>query len=298
MQNSNLKLVREYIVITFALCFYVFGWTGFLIPNQIPGGGITGISTILNYALGWHVSYSYFIINVALLILGTIIMGRGFGAKTIYSIVVSSIYFEFFPLIPWTSEITDPLINAIVGGGCCGVGIALVFTQGGSTGGIDIIALVINKYRDITPGRIYVISDFLIISSILFFPDKNLQDIVYGYIMTVAFSTTVDQLLTGSKQAVQLLIITSKYEELADKLCFQMSKGVTLINSIGWYKKSDSKILMVVVRKNLLQEVMAAIKEVDHNAFFTVSSVVGVYGEGFEKVKAKIKKSINTNKGI
>ena len=294
MQHCSLKLIREYIIITVALCFYVFGWTGFLIPNQIPGGGITGISTILNYAFGWHVSYSYFIINVILLVVGTIIMGRGFGVKTVYSIVVSSIYFEFFPLIPWTSEITDSLINAIVGGGCCGVGIALVFTQGGSTGGIDIIALVINKYRDITPGRIYVISDFLIISSILFLPDKNLQDVVYGYIMTVAFSTTVDQLLTGSKQAVQLLIITSKYKELADKLCFEMDKGVTSINSMGWYKKSEGRILMVVVRKNRLQEVMGAIKEVDHNAFFTVSSVMGVYGEGFEMIKAKIKKNNDT----
>lgn len=298
MKNCNLKLVREYLIITLALCFYVFGWTAFLIPNQIPGGGTTGISTILNYAFGWHVSYTYFIINVALLLVGTIVMGHGFGIKTVYSIVVSSIYFEFFPLIPWTSDITDPLINAIIGGGCCGVGIALVFTQGGSTGGIDIIALIINKYRDITPGRIYVVSDFLIISSILFLPDKNLQDVVYGYIMTIAFSQTVDQLLTGTKQAVQLLIITSKYQELADKLCFEMSKGVTMINSIGWYKKSDSKILMVVVRKNLMQEVMAAVKEVDPNAFFTVSTVMGVYGEGFERVKAKIKKSIETKKGI
>jgi uncharacterized membrane-anchored protein YitT (DUF2179 family) len=112
--------------------------------------------------------------------------------------------------------------------------------------------------------------------------------------MTVAFSTTVDQLLTGSKQAVQLLIITSKYKELADKLCFEMDKGVTSINSMGWYKKSEGRILMVVVRKNRLQEVMGAIKEVDHNAFFTVSSVMGVYGEGFEMIKAKIKKNNDT----
>ena len=173
MQNNKYRLLKEYFIITVALCFYVFGWTGLLIPNQIPGGGITGISTILNYAFGRHVSYSYLIINVALLVLGTIIMGRGFGMKTVYSIVVSSIYFEYFPLIPWVSDITDPLINAILGGGCCGIGIALVFTQGGSTGGIDIIALIINKYKEITPGKIYVVSDFLSYPLSFFFPTRT-----------------------------------------------------------------------------------------------------------------------------
>lgn len=276
-----------------ALALYVFSWTAFLIPNGITAGGVTGMSTILNFAFGWHISYTYLILNAVLLIAGTIIMGKGFGFKTIYCILVSTLYFEFFPMIPWVSNIDDNLINSIVGGAMSACGIALVFTQGGSTGGIDIIALVINKYREVSPGRVFMVSDFLIISSVLFLPDKSLQDIVYGYVVTVAFSYTVDQLLTGSKQSVQMLIISSKYEEIANRLCFEMDKGVTAINALGWYKKSSSMMIMVVTRKDKMYEVMAAVKEIDNKSFFTVSTVMGVYGEGFEEFKAKRK---NRNK--
>ena len=283
------KTIKEYSVMAFALALYVFSWTAFLIPNGITAGGVTGMSTILNFAFGWHISYTYLILNAVLLIAGTIIMGKGFGFKTIYCILVSTLYFEFFPMIPWVSNIDDNLINSIVGGAMSACGIALVFTQGGSTGGIDIIALVINKYREVSPGRVFMVSDFLIISSVLFLPDKSLQDIVYGYVVTVAFSYTVDQLLTGSKQSVQMLIISSKYEEIANRLCFEMDKGVTAINALGWYKKSSSMMIMVVTRKDKMYEVMAAVKEIDNKSFFTVSTVMGVYGEGFEEFKAKRK---------
>ena len=281
------KTIKEYSVMAVALALYVFSWTAFLIPNGITAGGVTGMSTILNFAFGWHISYTYLILNAVLLIAGTIIMGKGFGFKTIYCILVSTLYFEFFPMIPWVSNIDDNLINSIVGGAMSACGIALVFTQGGSTGGIDIIALVINKYREVSPGRVFMVSDFLIISSVLFLPDKSLQDIVYGYVVTVAFSYTVDQLLTGSKQSVQMLIISSKYEEIANRLCFEMDKGVTAINALGWYKKSSSMMIMVVTRKDKMYEVMAAVKEIDNKSFFTVSTVMGVYGEGFEEFKAK-----------
>lgn len=289
MHNKVYKTVKEYTVMAFALALYVFSWTAFLIPNEITAGGVTGVSSILNYAFGIPISYSYLVINVVLLVAGTIILGKGFGFKTIYCVLVSTLYFEFFPLIPWVSNIEDNLINSIIGGAMSGAGISLVFTQGGSTGGIDIIALVINKFKEVAPGKVFMVSDCLIISSILFLPDKSLQDIVYGYIVTVAFSYTVDQILTGSKQSVQMLIITNKYEEIADKLCFDLNKGVTAINSIGWYKKSESMIIMVVTRKNMMHQVMAAVKEIDHHAFLTVSTVMGVYGEGFEQVKAKSK---------
>ena len=289
MNSKTLKTVKEYSVMAFALALYVFSWTAFLIPNQITAGGVTGLSTILNYAFGLPVSLTYLVLNVVLLVAGTIIMGKGFGFKTIFCVLVSTVYFEFFPYIPWVSNIEDNLINSIIGGAMSGAGISIVFTQGGSTGGIDIIALVLNKFMEVQPGRVFMIADFLIISSILLLPDKSIQDVVYGYVVTVAFSYTIDQMLTGSKQSVQMLIITGKYQEVADKLCFEMDKGVTAINSLGWYKKSQSMIIMVVTRKDNMHEVMAAVKETDPKAFLTVSTVMGVYGEGFEQVKAKSK---------
>ncbi|MBQ6572894.1 MAG: YitT family protein [Bacteroidales bacterium] len=289
MHNKVYKTIKEYSVMAFALALYVFSWTAFLIPNQITAGGVTGLSTILNYAFGLPVSLTYLVLNVVLLVAGTIIMGKGFGFKTIFCVLVSTVYFEFFPYIPWVSNIEDNLINSIIGGAMSGAGISIVFTQGGSTGGIDIIALVLNKFMEVQPGRVFMIADFLIISSILLLPDKSIQDVVYGYVVTVAFSYTIDQMLTGSKQSVQMLIITGKYQEVADKLCFEMDKGVTAINSLGWYKKSQSMIIMVVTRKDNMHEVMAAVKETDPKAFLTVSTVMGVYGEGFEQVKAKSK---------
>ena len=289
MHNKVYKTIKEYSVMAFALALYVFSWTAFLIPNQITAGGVTGLSTILNYAFGLPVSLTYLVLNVVLLVAGTIIMGKGFGFKTIFCVLVSTVYFEFFPYIPWVSNIEDNLINSIIGGAMSGAGISIVFTQGGSTGGIDIIALVLNKFMEVQPGRVFMIADFLIISSILLLPDKSIQDVVYGYVVTVAFSYTIDQMLTGSKQSVQMLIITGKYQEVADKLCFEMDKGVTAINSLGWYKKSQSMIIMVVTRKDNMHEVMAAVKETDPKAFLTVSTVMGVYGEGFEQVKAKTK---------
>ena len=284
MHNKVYKTIKEYSVMAFALALYVFSWTAFLIPNQITAGGVTGLSTILNYAFGLPVSLTYLVLNVVLLVAGTIIMGKGFGFKTIFCVLVSTVYFEFFPYIPWVSNIEDNLINSIIGGAMSGAGISIVFTQGGSTGGIDIIALVLNKFMEVQPGRVFMIADFLIISSILLLPDKSIQDVVYGYVVTVAFSYTIDQMLTGSKQSVQMLIITGKYQEVADKLCFEMDKGVTAINSIGWYKKSQSMIIMVVTRKDNMHEVMAAVKETDPKAFLTVSTVMGVYGEGFEPI--------------
>ncbi len=289
IHNKVYKTIKEYSVMAFALALYVFSWTAFLIPNQITAGGVTGLSTILNYAFGLPVSLTYLVLNVVLLVAGTIIMGKGFGFKTIFCVLVSTVYFEFFPYIPWVSNIEDNLINSIIGGAMSGAGISIVFTQGGSTGGIDIIALVLNKFMEVQPGRVFMIADFLIISSILLLPDKSIQDVVYGYVVTVAFSYTIDQMLTGSKQSVQMLIITGKYQEVADKLCFEMDKGVTAINSLGWYKKSQSMIIMVVTRKDNMHEVMAAVKETDPKAFLTVSTVMGVYGEGFEQVKAKSK---------
>ena len=144
MNTKIFKTVKEYSVMAFALALYVFSWTAFLIPNGITAGGVTGMSTILNYAFQIPISFSYLVLNAVLLIAGTIIMGKGFGFKTIFCVLVSSLYFQIFPHIPWVSDIDDNLINSIIGGAMSACGIAIVFSQGGSTGGIDIIALVIN----------------------------------------------------------------------------------------------------------------------------------------------------------
>lgn len=289
MKNDRLRILKEYILISLGAFLYCWSWTSFLIPNGISGGGVTGMATVIQYATDGlvPVSFSYLLINAALLIIGTIVLGKGFGVKTIYSIILSSILLKVLPdLIPWSSNIDESFINALLGGAIGGVGIYMIFMQGGSTGGTDIIALVIGKYREVSPGTVFMWCDLIIIGSIAFLPEKGLQDVVYGYIQMVSFTYTLDMLLTGNKQSVQILIFSSKYEEIANTLVHQRDKGVTALNATGWYSQSDTKVLLVVVRKYCLSEVMKTIKDIDEKAFTSVTQVQSVYGQGFDQIKA------------
>lgn len=289
MKNDKLRFIKEYALITIGAFLYCWSWTSFLIPNGVSGGGVTGLATVIQYATNGliQVSYSYLVINVALVVIGTLVLGRGFGAKTIYSIILSSILLRVLPdMIPWCSNIQEPFINALLGGAIGGVGIYMIFLQGGSTGGTDIIALIIGKYREVSPGTVFMWCDLLIIGSIIFLPDKGLQDVVYGYIQMVSFTYTLDMLLTGNKQSVQIMIFSSKYKEIADALVHQKDKGVTALNATGWYSQTDTRVLLVVVRKYNLTEVMRTIKDIDDHAFTSVTQVQSVYGQGFDQIKA------------
>ena len=221
------------------------------------------------------------------------ILGKGFGFKTIYCILCASFMFEVLPQFEWItslSDIPDKFINAI-SGGISAFGIAAIFMQGGSTGGTDIIAIVLSKYRDNSPGKIFMYCDLIIIGSIYFLPDKGLQDVIYGYIQMVSFSYMLDVLITGSKQSVQVFIFTKKVEEMADAIAFDMKRGVTVIPAKGWYSKEDREVLMVVTRKDDLNLLLRYVKTIDSDAFLSVSSVMGVYGQGFDTIKIKTKGS-------
>ncbi len=290
--NKIFKQLKVYSILTVGVFLYAFSWIVFIIPKGIAGGGVTGISSIIYYATNEliPISLSYLVINVVLLAVGTMIMGKGFGFKTIYCILCASLMFEVLPQFEWIttlSDIPDKFINAIIGGGLSAFGIAAIFMQGGSTGGTDIIAIIVSKYTDNSPGKIFMYCDLLIVGSIFILPGKGLQDIVYGYIVMVSFTYLLDQLLTGSKQSVQIIIFSSKFKEIGDMLTTEMNRGVTALNSVGWYSKQEGKVLIVIARKAQLPQITASIKEVDNKAFISVCSAMGVYGEGFDVVKSK-----------
>lgn len=281
-----LKILKSYTLMTIGLFIFVFSWTAFLIPHEIAGGGVSGLASVINYATGFDVSYSYLIINAILLGIGFLILGKAFGFKTIYCIAVAALMFEFLPLIPWVSDIEDKLINSLIGGTMSGIGIGIIFLQGGSTGGTDIVALIIAKYREMSPGRVFIICDLVIIGSVYFIPDKSLEDVIYGYIEMVSFSYVIDMILTGNKQSLQVFVFSSKYDEIADRVSKEMGRGVTALTSMGWYSKSESKMLVVIIRKSQLTDISAIVKEIDSNAFISVSAVMSVYGQGFDQIKA------------
>ncbi len=297
-------LVEEYALVTLGVISYALGWTIFLLPNNLIGGGVSGFASIVFYATGLPMSVTYFVLNVLLLLIGTKILGTGFGGKTIYAIFMTSIMLSLMPkLIPvdFIHEFAlsnGKLICTFLGGIIAGFGIGLSISQGGSTGGTDIIALVWCKFRPASPGRVILIIDVGIILSSLLFPSytesrellpftEKLAVVVYGLIQVVVSGYAIDLYLSGSKQSVQAFIFTKRAEEMADAIAFDMKRGVTMIPAKGWYSKEDKQVLMVVTRKTDLNLLLRYVKSIDPDAFLSVSSVMGVYGQGFDSIKVK-----------
>lgn len=293
-----LNLLKSYLIITLGLFCYSLAWTIFIIPNGLVGGGVTGASTIIQYCTGINVSYSYLLINIVLILFSWRILGSGFGKKTIFAIIVTSLLLRFTPTIVHQSFINDfavengKLLCAIIGGALSGLGIAITFSEGGSSGGTDIIALIINKYRAISPGKVILLLDIIIIGTSLVIPsDSNMGSriaiVVYGYVTTGIFSLTVDMVISGSKQSVQLFIFSEKYEEIANRISTEARRGVTILNGMGWYSKQEKKVVVVVARKHDSPFILSLIKDVDPHAFITEASVMGVFGQGFDQIKKK-----------
>ena len=305
MKAKNvLRGVKEYVLITLGILCYVLGWTIFLVPNNLIGGGVTGIASIVQYATGGAVKmgYTYFFINAGLLVAALFVLGRNFGIKSVYAIILASVGLNLFQGIIPAGLINDlalengKLMSTIMGGILVGVGIGLSFSQGGSTGGTDIIALIINKYRNISLGRLILLMDVVIILSSLLVPSytadgqlvpfvEKVTTVVYGLILIAVMTSVLDMYMAGSKQSVQLLVFSKKYDQLADAITRGLHRGVTVLNGQGWYSKDDAHVLVVLTRKTDLSILLRYIKSIDPDAFLSITSVSGVYGKGFDKIK-------------
>jgi uncharacterized membrane-anchored protein YitT (DUF2179 family) len=280
----NYKTIRAHLIITFGLLLTAVAWTAFLIPAKITGGGITGVSTLIFYASGFPLGVSYLIINSILILFAIKILGRDFGVKTVFSVIVMSALFSVLQQYITKPIVNDTFLSTVLGGILGGAGIGIVFSQGGSTGGTDIVAMIINKYRNISPGRIILYIDvFIIASSYLIF--QSLEKIVYGYVAMGITSYTIDLLFTGSKQSVQIFIFSKKYNEIAERIGKEVQRGVTIIDGKGWYTGEQTKILLVMVKKPEASQIFRIIKEMDKDAFMSVNNVMGVYGKGFETIR-------------
>lgn len=300
---------KEWALVILGITMYVAGWTIFLTPNNLVGGGVTGISSIIQYATGGTIQmgYSYFVINALLLVMAFFILGKGFGGKTIFAIILGSVLLRFMPLVPGIETISQELaikngklMSTIMGGIMAGTGIGMSISQGGSTGGTDIIALIYTKFRNVSPGKVILFLDVLIIGSSFFIPSyvegadgvltalpwqDKIVIVVYGLILAAITSSVMDMYLSGSRQSVQLFILSKKYDKIADMITNEFHRGVTVLNGKGWYTRAESEMLMVLTRKTDLNLMLRYIKAIDPEAFLSVSSVSGVYGKGFEEIK-------------
>ena len=286
--------IYDFVVITLGVVLFVMAWQCFLLPNNMIDGGLTGASAHLTMVTGVSVDNWYFGINVLLLVLAWIILGRGFGIKTIYAILLSTALFRLLGSesmsFLWSVEgnalhVKEPILVPIIGGLLEAVGLAMIIMRGGSTGGTDILALIVNKFWPITVGRFYLYADFVVITLLILVPGHCFTDVVYGYITMGVCSYVLDLIMLGKVSTVQVVIFSDRIEEIGDYITMNMERGVTALKAIGWYTQKDRLVLMVMLRRTELPELVKSIKELDSKAFVTVVPANNVFGEGFDEIK-------------
>lgn len=297
--------ITDYLMLTLGVLIFCAAWGLFMIPNGMSSGGLTGLCTVIQYATGGAIqlSLSYAVINVILLLLAFAVMGGRFGFKTIYCIALVTVVFELTPLMTSLHSVEGrfmyvperfmiPLISGVLEG----LGLGIIFRNGGSTGGSDIVALIVNKYWPVSPGRFFLVTDFFIVLSLLLLPGKTFSDLIYGFIMILASSLVVDAVLVGGRSSVQLLVFSDRYEEIADYINNEMGRGATVIDCMGWYTKQNRNALLLLMQQKEVSQVTRFIREIDRNALISISPANNVYGEGFEEIKTGISKKKKSRK--
>ncbi len=285
MNRQNfIREAKSYLMLTFALCIATLGWSAFIIPAGIVGGGITGLASTFHFLWGWNVGIVSISINSLLIILAIRLLGFSFGVKSIYCIILFGVLLSVLTSYFQKPLTEDNFMATIIGATLAGTGAGMIFVNGGSTGGTDIIAMIITKYKNISLGRLLLLCDIFIISTgyIVF---HNIEIVMYGFITMAIFGYAVDMVITGNKQTVQLFIISEKFKEISEYIVTKTEKGCTILDGIGAYSGDNKKVLMVISKKKTSSILFRIIKDIDPNAFVTLSTVSGVYGKGFDQIK-------------
>ena len=279
--------MKDYLMIALGMILYGIGWTVFLLPNDITTGGVPGIASIVFWATGFPVQYTYFLINAVLLMLALKILGFKFSIKTIFAVFTLTFFLSLIQKLTADMHLLQdqPFMACVLGASFCVSGIGIAFSSNGSTGGTDIIAAIINKYRDITLGRVMMICDMIIITS-SYFVLKDWEKVVYGFVTLYVCSFVLDQIVNSARQSVQFFIISKKYQEIGKEIN-ALHRGVTVIDATGLYTGQEQKMMFVLAKKRQSTTIFRIINDIDPTAFVSQSAVIGVYGEGFDHFKLK-----------
>ena len=284
---------RDYVMIAIAMMSYCIGWNVFLLPNNITTGGLAGLTSILYWATGFPIQISYFGINAVLLLFALCILGWKFCVKTIYAVSVLTVALSLTASYADAHLLADqPFMAAIIGGVFCGGGVGLGLASNGSTGGTDIVAAIINKYRDVSLGRVIMICDIIIISC-SYFVLRDFEKVLYGYVVLYVTAFCIDQVVNSMRRSVQFFIISDRWQEIGHRINEEGHRGCTVIDATGFYSGHDVKMLFVLCKRRQSNLIFQLINEVDPHAFVSQSAVIGVYGEGFDhfKVRSRAKKT-------
>ncbi len=295
LNNKYLNTAKQIFAIAIGLLVNVMAWQFFILPHHITGGGATGIAVIVFYATkgAIPVSVTYLAINVVLLLVAFKIVDKQFTLRTILGVGFMTLWFAI-PMNDIFESIAgekfpafDPFMSVIIAGVAEGFGMAIAFTNNGSTGGSDIIAKIINKYRDITLGRALIFIDIVIICSSIFVKGTSIESVVYGLVFMVIAYGSMDIYINGIRQSVQFFIYTKKPEEIAEAISAEAHRGVTLLHAEGWYSKSEMQVVTVLVRKHESPHIFKIVKNIDPEAFISQIAAIGVYGRGFDSIAVK-----------
>ncbi len=285
---------RDYILITFGIFLYSFGFSAFIFPEKVVVGGVTGIGTIVYFLTERYlpfaipVAVTQYILNLFLLALAFRSIGKQFVIRTIFGATVISLFIGVLTPLFGTQLVKDQtFMNILIGALLCGIGVGIVFTHNGSTGGTDIVAAMVNKKSNVSIGRMMLYCDMCIISS-SFFIWKQIDTVVYGFVVLVVVSQMADMIINTTRQAVQFTIFSPHWEEIATAINNEAKRGCTVLDGTGWYSKHNVKILLVMCRKIESVTIFRIIKSIDENAFITQANVNGVYGKGFDALKLKV----------
>lgn len=289
------EMCKNNMLFLLGIVIYVISYVCFLLPYQLISGGMNGISTIIYYTLGFPPSITYLVMNVFLILLGLKVMGWRYSLKTVVAIFIISFLINIFQQAITTVDAQghehllhivgdQKFMACVIGALMEGLGLALVFLSGGSTGGIDIIASSINKYWNISLGRLMLCIDLAIIGS-SYFVFRNLETMVVGYLTMLMSMFFLDYVTNGLRQSVQFIIVSDKYEEIATQVNKKIERGVTVLYGEGFYSREKRHVLLILAKKIESRALFALIRQIDPKAFVSMGNVEGVFGEGFDKIK-------------
>lgn len=292
--NSHWTTVKDFVFIALGLLLYTIGFTGFILPEKVVVGGIAGVCTIIYFAteqfFGWGfpIPVTNITLNLILLSFAFRICGKQFTFRTIYGTVVLSLLIAVFQHIFSSTPIVkdQTFMNVLIGSLLCGSGLGLAFTHNGSTGGSDIIAAIVAKKSRVSIGRTIMLCDFAVISS-SYFLFHSVDKIVFGVVFLLVLTNITDLIINSNRKAVQFLIFSSKWREIADVVTHETGRGCTVVDGTGWYTQQEVHLLIIVVRNIESLQIFRIIKSIDPHAFISQGAVNGVYGNGFDEMKIK-----------
>ena len=309
---SRARVMFEYLVIIIGIAPMALMVNWVLLPHAFVGGGLTGICSVIYYLTGGIFPNAFpeyggaipvwlttFVFNAILLLVAGLTVGWRFCIRTMVGVVAITFWYRIIPILP-EPIIADPWLGAIIGGFVFGLSLGCVLAANGSSGGTDIVAMIVNHYRNISLGNIMLACDIIIIASAFFLPlpasmqqegvnpmYMHIKRVLYGVAMTISYTVAVDWIMSRLHRSVHFLIYSSKYEEIATAINTTVNRGVTVLDGTGWYSKKPVKVISVLVRKPESSLVFKLVHDIDPDALVSIADVRGVFGSGFDKIKAK-----------